>query len=76
MLVDAAVSDHSGELHFAQPSGHHASACGKLAEDGRLAVRATMLDETVASLGLESVDFIKMDIEGRSDWRWPVREIR
>ena len=64
VLVDAAVSDHSGELHFAQDSGHHGSARGKLAEGGGLVVRATTLDESVASLGLESVDFIKMDIEG------------
>lgn len=64
VLVDAAVSDEPGELHFAQDSGRHGSARGRLAEDGRLVVRATTLDETVASLGLESVDFIKMDIEG------------
>lgn len=64
IIVEAAVSDHSGELHFAQDSGHHGSARGKLAEDGGLIVRATTLDESVASLGLESVDFIKMDIEG------------
>lgn len=64
VLIDAAVSDRSGELHFARDPGHHGSARGKLAQDGGLVVRATTLDETVASLGLQSVDFIKMDIEG------------
>ena len=64
VLIDAAVSDHSGELRFAEPTGHHASARGMLADDGELVVRATTIDETAASLGLQAVDFIKMDIEG------------
>jgi hypothetical protein len=33
-------------------------------EDGELAVPAVTIDETIRNLGLNQVDFIKMDIEG------------
>ena len=40
------------------------SAQGRVSQGGDLTVRATTIDDTVRDLGLQSVDFIKMDIEG------------
>ena len=58
-LVKAAVWETSGTLHF-QGSG----TTGHVEETGETAVPATSLDDAVRELGLERVDFIKMDIEG------------
>lgn len=63
-LIEAAAWNESGKLRFsADPEGHEA-ARGHVEEAGEIEVDAVTIDEVVAKLGLQSVDFIKMDIEG------------
>ncbi len=59
VLVEAAAWHEAGVLHF---SGE--GLTGHVDGEGILEVRAVTLDGVVDDLGLDSVDFIKMDIEG------------
>jgi FkbM family methyltransferase len=63
ILVEAAASDRPGTLSFS-PMSDGLSAWSKVAEDGELVVEAVTIDEVVDRLGLDRVDFVKMDIEG------------
>lgn len=58
-LVEAAAWREAGELRF---SG--VDLTGRVDDQGEVVVRAVTIDDTVAELGLDRVDFIKMDIEG------------
>ncbi len=58
-LVEAAAWREAGVLRFSGEDG-----TGQVDDQGEVSVRAVTIDETVAALGLERVDFIKMDIEG------------
>jgi len=61
-LVEAAVSDHVGVTTFHQdPNG---SGWGFLSPDGTTEVNTTTVDQITADLGLNRVDFIKIDVEG------------
>jgi FkbM family methyltransferase len=67
ILVEAAVWEASGTLSFRPHHGN--SGTGTVAPSasgpvGTVKVSAVTLDDTVVTLGLERVDFIKMDIEG------------
>jgi FkbM family methyltransferase len=63
-VVQAAVSDHAGELTFFD-SGPRGSVANPILTDYRaISVRAVTLDSLRSELGLARVDFIKMDIEG------------
>ena len=69
VLIDAAAWKEIGTLQFAtQPSLEEAdkSARGQVSEsiDHGISVRAVTIDSVVEELGLESVDFLKLDIEG------------
>ena len=60
-LVKTAIWDEAGTLQFAGAglTGHVSGAT-----DGTITVAATTIDDAVRDLGLDRVDFIKMDIEG------------
>ena len=60
-VVDAAVSDHSGEAHFDLGAS---SAMGHLAESGGIQVRMVALDEMLAAGELRPPDYMKVDVEG------------
>ena len=64
ILKQAALWHSRDQLHFAIEQGEHESARGKVATSGGIDVEAVTLDDVIEELGLESVDFIKMDIEG------------
>ncbi len=63
ILVEAAAWKSPGTLNFSAPSEIN-TGVGSVAESGELIVKAVTIDDTVEELELESVDFIKMDIEG------------
>ena len=63
VLVEAAVWESSGTLNF-ETAHNPTSLAGGVDPAGALLVRAVTIDQTVAALTLDSVDFIKMDIEG------------
>ena len=60
-LVEAAVSDHSGEAHFDLGAS---SAMGHLTETGGIAVRMVSLDEMLAAGEMRPPDYMKVDVEG------------
>ena len=62
VLVEAAASDQPGKvkLAFAEPN----SPITRISETGTVEVEATTIDQVVEELGLDTVDFVKMDIEG------------
>ena len=65
ILVEAAVWEASGTLDFT--TGQHSGAGSVHPSEGNPSaqiVSATTIDETVARLNLDRLDFIKMDIEG------------
>ncbi len=64
ILIQAALWHEPGTLKFSIDTGGHESARGAVSSQGTLEVEAVTLDDTVESLGLGSVDFIKLDIEG------------
>ena len=62
VLVEAAAWESTGTLQF---EVHDVwSAASSVSKEGALEVKAVTIDAEVANLGLASVDFIKMDIEG------------
>jgi FkbM family methyltransferase len=63
VLVEAAAWETETSLRF-RFEGADNSGMGKITEAGELVVPAVTIDETVERLGLDRVDFIKMDIEG------------
>ena len=58
-LVEAAAWHEACQLHF-----HASGVASHVVSEGGISVNATTVDETVANLGLERVDFLKADIEG------------
>jgi len=65
ILVEEALWEESGTLDFT--TGQHSGAGSVHPSEGNpdaQLVPATTIDETVARLGLDRLDFIKMDIEG------------
>ena len=64
VLVEAAAWSSVTTLTFTQETGEHQSARARVSRSGEMEVPATTVDATVAQLGLQRVDFIKMDIEG------------
>ena len=60
-VIEAAVSDHSGEAHFDLGAS---SAMGHLAEAGGIQVRMVTLDEMLAAGELRAPDYMKVDVEG------------
>ena len=63
ILIEAAAWESPGSLRF-EPSATWNSATGFVNAVGSLVVPAVTIDETVEHLGLDRVDFVKMDIEG------------
>lgn len=65
-LVESAAWDHNGILDFSEPSRGNSGIGSAVNGNGTpvIKVQATTIDETVAKLNLDHVDFIKMDIEG------------
>jgi len=59
--LHVAVNDVAGTVHFADAEDHLGNA---LSTTGTVEVVATTLDAVVQDLGLERVDFLKMNIEG------------
>jgi FkbM family methyltransferase len=57
-FVRLAVGDHEGVVNFVDNSAY-----GHIAEDG-IPVRVTTLSELVQWLGLDRLDFVKLDVEG------------
>jgi FkbM family methyltransferase len=69
VLLEAAAWESAGSLELATRMNDAASTVvpgmkGIDAAKGRVTVRATTIDDEVERLGLDRVDFIKMDIEG------------
>jgi len=65
VLVEAALWEHSGTLNLSLVlQGSSASGSVVVNRFPATTVTATTVDETVAQLNLDRVDFIKMDIEG------------
>ncbi len=65
ILIEAAAWESPGSLRFEpSPSGTWNTGVGSVNEAGSLVVPAVTIDETVEHLGLDRVDFVKMDIEG------------
>ena len=60
-VIEAAVSDHSGEAHFDLGAS---SAMGHLAESGGIAVRMVCLDDLLEAGELRPPDYMKVDVEG------------
>jgi FkbM family methyltransferase len=58
-IVEGAVWHAPGQLHFST-----AGVTSQIVLEGGLTVRATTVDEVVADLKLDAVDFVKADIEG------------
>ncbi len=63
VLIEGAAWKEAGSLTFVGESHLFQTATEPDVEEG-LTVEAVTIDETIASLGLSKVDFIKMDIEG------------
>ena len=63
VLIEAAARGETTNLRFQFLDADN-SANGRIATEGEIEVPAVTIDETVADLGLDRVDFIKMDIEG------------
>ena len=61
-LIEAAAWNSPGTLNFKSNTLYPAAST--VIEDGELVVPAVTIDETIRNLGLNQVDFIKMDIEG------------
>ena len=59
LLVEAAAWYEAGVLRFTGEDG-----TGHVDDQGEVSIRAVTIDDTVTALGLDRVDFIKMDIEG------------
>lgn len=62
ILIEAAAWNSPGTLNFKIDSQNPIMSMVK--EDGEFVVTAVTIDETIRNLGLNQVDFIKMDIEG------------
>ncbi|MBG0787300.1 MAG: FkbM family methyltransferase [Anaerolineaceae bacterium] len=60
-IVEAAVSDHSGEAHFDLGAS---TAMGHIAESGGIQVKMVALDEMLAAGELRPPDYMKVDVEG------------
>ncbi len=60
-VIEAAVSDHSGEAYFDLGAS---SAMGHLSEAGEMRVRMVCLDEMLNKGDLLPPDYIKLDVEG------------
>ncbi len=60
-VIEAAVSDHSGEAYFDLGAS---SAMGHLSEAGEMRVRMVCLDEMLDKGELLPPDYIKLDVEG------------
>lgn len=67
VLVEAAAWKEIGTLQFAIPSSldpSDKSARGQVGAPDGITVRAVTIDSVVEELGLDHVDFLKLDIEG------------
>ena len=60
-VVEAAVSDHTGEAFFDLGAS---AAMGHLADAGELNVRLVSLDRLLADSEIEPPDYMKIDVEG------------
>ena len=63
ILMEAGVWDEAASLRFA-PDDKGNSGSGIVGQAGELEIQTVTIDGVAADLGLERVDFIKMDIEG------------
>jgi len=62
-LIHAAVGDHQGKIRFSQ-GGPYGQVELTSSGSGSLEVPLLRMDDLMAELGWDNVDFIKMDIEG------------
>ena len=62
-LVEAGLWDQPGSLSFT-PDNNGNSGSGVVSQVGELEIRTVTIDSVAEELGLDRVDFIKMDIEG------------
>ncbi|SBS75865.1 hypothetical protein MHPYR_280033 [uncultured Mycobacterium sp.] len=64
-LVDKAVTDQGGQVTLSQSAGPAALSNSLMVNsDGGIAVPATTLDRLLDELGIDEVDYLKMNIEG------------
>jgi FkbM family methyltransferase len=69
-VVPVALSDHDGEatLHLGEKSGWHTLVGGgPVASVGEITVPIRTLDGVLAERGIQSVDVVKIDVEGAED---------
>lgn len=62
-MIEAGLWDEPGSLRFS-PDAKGNSGSGIVGQAGELEVRTSTIDGVTQELGLDRVDFIKMDIEG------------
>jgi FkbM family methyltransferase len=62
-LIHAAVSDREGTLEFC-PAGPYGHVASSISNKPSVKVRAATVDQLLAEIGWDRVDYIKMDIEG------------
>jgi FkbM family methyltransferase len=60
-ILDIAVSDHQGMIHFEE--GSH-STMGHISSSGKIQVATNSLDNLVSQKTIIAPDFIKIDVEG------------
>jgi FkbM family methyltransferase len=60
-VLDAAVSDETGELRFAPASSN---SMGRIAQNGRLVINALSLDDLMAKGIVPNPAVVKIDVEG------------
>jgi FkbM family methyltransferase len=75
-VVEAAMADKVGEARFTVSNTEQASSLLEInptmsdaykldmSESQRITVKVTTLDQTVSDLGLESIDLVKIDVQG------------
>ena len=62
LLIEKGLYDHEGEVRFFTPTKD--PFAHQVADDGDMSIQVTTLDRALEELGLDHVDFIKMDVEG------------
>jgi FkbM family methyltransferase len=63
-VVEAAVSNSAGEIHFDPEPANPKGFQGHVAEEGALTVRSVRLDDLVRQGTIPPPDYIKIDVEG------------
>jgi FkbM family methyltransferase len=72
--VNLAVMDKPGEISMVESNDWRANAVSVNGGAGAIKIRATTLDEICGGMGIERIDFLKMNIEGAERYALPGME--